>query len=183
VSKDLSIRGISQSIMSRLRKKHHLNVDVWKRGLLLAKCIICESLKDLISKLGRNNIDAKKYELKLKKHILHQESCRSLYHTWRLEFVQSKDEFLCVIHDKMDHPKIAFPKFQVTNKMIYGLGQLPITLIGMITHGHGDEKYALDFNELWPNDPNFTIGSLLCLFQTLEKALVSKSKILLEQPL
>jgi len=97
MSKDLSIRGIFQSTMSRLRKKHHLNVDMWKRGLLLAKCIICESLKDLISKLGRNNIDAKEYELKLKKHILHQESCISLYHTWRLEFVQSKDEFLCVI--------------------------------------------------------------------------------------
>jgi hypothetical protein len=96
--------------------------------------------------------------------------------------MQSKDEFLCVIHDKMDHAKIALPKFQVTNKMIYGLRQLPITLIGMITHGHGDERHVLDFNELWLSDPNFTVMSLLRLFQTLEKAPVSKSKILLEQP-
>jgi hypothetical protein len=52
--------------------------------------------------------------------------------------------------------------------MISGLGQLPITLTGMIVHGHGDEKYAQYFNELWPKDPNFTIGSLLWLLRTLE---------------
>jgi hypothetical protein len=39
--------------MKRLRKRHHLNVDVRKRGHVLAKCTMCESLKDLISKLGR----------------------------------------------------------------------------------------------------------------------------------
>jgi hypothetical protein len=48
--------------------------------------------------------------------------------------------------------------------MISGLKQLPITLIGMIAHGYGDERYAQYFNEWWPNDPNFTIGSLLHLF-------------------
>jgi hypothetical protein len=56
--------------------------------------------------------------------------------------------------------------------MIYELGQLPITLTSMIMHGHQDEKYAQYSNELWPNNPNFTIGSLLCHLQTLEGALV-----------
>jgi hypothetical protein len=44
--------------MSRLRKRHHFNVDVRKKGFVFAKCIVCESLKDLISKLGKNNSDA-----------------------------------------------------------------------------------------------------------------------------
>jgi hypothetical protein len=66
-----------------------------------------------------------------------------------------KDEFLCIIHDKMDCAKIALPRLQVCNKMISMLGQLPITFTGMISHGHGDEKYAQDFNELWLNNPNF----------------------------
>jgi len=35
--------------------------------------------------------------------------------------------------------------------------------IGMIAHGDGDERYVQYSNELWPNDPNFTIGSLLWL--------------------
>jgi hypothetical protein len=49
-------------------------------------------------------------------------------------------------------------------------------------HGHGDERYAQYSNELWPNDPNFTIGSLLCLCYTMEISLVSESKLLLEEP-
>jgi len=57
--------------------------------------------------------------------------------------VPSKDSFLYVIHNKMDYAKITFPRLQMTNKMICRFGQLPnVTLIGMIAHGHGDEKYA-----------------------------------------
>jgi hypothetical protein len=97
-----------QSTMSELKKKHHFNVDVKKRDSIFEKCTMCESLKDLISKLENNNNDAKEYELKLKKHLLHQESYKSLYHTWRFEFMQSKDEFLLFIHNKMDHTKITF---------------------------------------------------------------------------
>ncbi len=115
---------------------------------------MCGSFKDLISKLGKNNSDAKEYELKLEKHILHQESCRNMYHIWRFKFVRSKDAFLCVIHDKMDHVKIAFPWFQVANTMIFTIGQLPITLISVIAPGHNNKIYAQYFNDLWPIDPN-----------------------------
>jgi hypothetical protein len=128
--------------MNRLKKRHHLNVDVQKRGLVFAKCTICESLKDLISKVGRNNNEVIEYEGKLRNHILHQEFCRNLYHTWRIKYVWLKDEFLCIIHDKMDHAKIVFPRLQVCSKMIFGLGQLPIIFTSMIAHGHIDERYA-----------------------------------------
>jgi hypothetical protein len=33
ISKELNIGGISQSTMSRLTKRHHLNVDVLKAGV------------------------------------------------------------------------------------------------------------------------------------------------------
>jgi hypothetical protein len=68
----------------------------------------------------------------------------------------------------------------VCNIMIFGLEQLPITLMEMIVHGHGDERYAQYSNELWPNDPNFTIGSLLWLLWTLEVTPIFKSKLLFE---
>jgi hypothetical protein len=93
--------------------------------------------------------------------------------------VQSKEYFLCLIHDKMDHSKTTFPWFQVKNKMVSGLGQLLVTLTGMI-HGHGDEAFAQYSNELWPNDPNFTIGSLLHLFCNLEKKPIRESWVLFE---
>jgi Na+/phosphate symporter len=104
ISKELSIGGIFQSTMNKLKKKHRFNMDVWKKVSVFAKCIVCESLKDLISKLEKNNSDVKKYELKLKKHILHQESYISLYHIWRSEFVcdLKMNSQLYVIHDKMD---------------------------------------------------------------------------------
>jgi hypothetical protein len=72
----------------------------------------------------------------------------------------------------MDRSKNIFPKLQVKNKMVSNLSQLPITLIGMIVHGHKDKTYTQYSNEFWPNDPNFTIGSLLRLLHTLEKELV-----------
>jgi hypothetical protein len=65
-----------------------------------------------------------------------------MYHIWRFEFVWSKDEFLYIIHDKMDHVKIAFPRFQVAKEMIFVIGQLPITLTSMIAHGHNNKRYA-----------------------------------------
>ncbi len=74
------------------------------------------------------------------------------------------------------------PKVTSGNKMICGLGQLPITLMSMIAHGHGNERYAQYSIELWPNDPKFTIESLLRLFWTLEKTLIYEPKILFEHP-
>jgi len=110
IIKELNIRGISQYTMNRLRKRHHLNVNLRKQGFIFAKCIICESLKDLISKLEKNSNEVLEYEMKLKKHILHQESCKNLYYIWRIELVQSKDEYLWIIHDKMDHAKNVLPR-------------------------------------------------------------------------
>jgi hypothetical protein len=51
----------------------------------------------------------------------------------------------------------------------------------MIVHGHGDEAYIQYSNKLWPNDPNFTIGSLLHLLKTLEKEPVRESRQLFKE--
>jgi hypothetical protein len=61
--------------MNWLKKKKHLNMDVQKRRSIFAKCTICESLKDLISKVGKKNPCVKEHEIKLKKHIIHQKIC------------------------------------------------------------------------------------------------------------
>jgi hypothetical protein len=57
-----------------------------------------------------------------------------------------------------------------------GLGQLLVTLTRVIAHGQGDEAFVQYSNKLLPNNPNFTIGSFLCLFRRLEK----KSRVLVE---
>ena len=46
---------------------------------------------------------------------------------------------------------------------------LPISLTGMLTHGHGKNAYGHFALGFWPSDPNFTIGSLSKCFQNLER--------------
>jgi hypothetical protein len=70
----------------------------------------------LISKVGNNNASGKEHELKLKRHNKHQESCKRLYHNWKAETSQSKEEFF--VH----HSKTALPRLQVKNKMVVRLG-------------------------------------------------------------
>ena len=52
----------------------------------------------------------------------------------------------------------------------------------MVTHGHGDGAYAHYFNELWPNDSNFTVSSLARFLRTLERPPSRDSKVLFEYP-
>jgi hypothetical protein len=118
INKELNIDEVSQSKMNQLRKKFHINVDVGKKGSTFAKCTICKSLKDLMSKVGKNNANAKEHELKLKRHNKHEESCKCFYHSWKTKSIQSKKEFLCIIHNKMDHLKTTLPKLQVKNNML-----------------------------------------------------------------
>jgi hypothetical protein len=42
-----------------------------KRGFTFAKCTICESLKDLISKVGKSSASGKEAQMKLKRHNKH----------------------------------------------------------------------------------------------------------------
>ena len=44
-----------------------------------------------------------------------------------------------------------------------------MSVIGMLTHGHGHNAYVHFALRFWPSDPNFTIGSLSKCFQNLER--------------
>ena len=81
-----------------------------------------------------------------------------------------KDKYLCIIHDKMDQKKLAIPRLRVNSKDYANAYQLQVSLIGMITHGHGHGMYGnFSLNGLWPFDPNATIGSLALCLQNLER--------------
>ena len=57
----------------------------------------------------------------------------------------------------------------VTTKLTAALGQLPITIIGMVTHVYGDGAYAHYSTDLWLVDLNYTISSLARLLHRLEE--------------
>jgi hypothetical protein len=76
----------------------------------------------------------------------------------------------------MDHTKTAIPRMQRITKATSGLGQIPISLTRMLTHGYSDGAYAHYSTALWPTDSNFTISSLYRVLRALERALVKQSK-------
>ena len=111
------------------------------------------------------------------KHINYQNACRSLYHGWSSNSVDSPTEFLCIIRDKMDHTKSTIPRMQRSTKATCGLGQIPISVTGMLTHGHGDGAYAHYSTAFWPRDSNFTISSICRVLRALERPKTSHDHI------
>ena len=55
-------------------------------------------------------------------------------------------------HNKMDHAKIASPMFSHKSKELDSLVKLPMSVIGMIAHGHGDVCYAHYGLDIFPHD-------------------------------
>jgi hypothetical protein len=83
--------------------------------------------------------------------------------------VHSKEDFLCLIHDKMNHSKTALLRFQVKNKMVFGLVQLLVTLTGMIVHGHGDETFVQHLMSFGPMIIISRLGHFCTCFVALKK--------------
>ena len=115
-------------------------------------------------------------------YLNHQASCRRLYASWREESKRNPQEILCIIHDKMDTSKTALPRMRVTTKATQGLGQFPISVTGMVAHGHGDGAYAHYAPLCWPGDSNFTISLLARLLRRLEAAPVRETGDLFPYP-
>ena len=79
----------------------------------------------------------------------------------------------------MDTAKTALPRMRVTTKATQGLGQLPMNVTSMVSHGHGDGAYAHYSPHCWLGDSNATISSLARLFRRLEGPSVRESGALL----
>ena len=114
----------------------------------------------------------------LQKHLRYQSGCQKLYHSWCNERIISPTKFLCIIHDKMDTQKTTVLRMRVITKGTSGLEKLPMSVTGILAHGHGDGVYTLYGISLWLGDSNYTISSLCKVLQALEKPHVCESKLL-----
>ena len=94
--------------------------------------------------------------------------------------ISKPEKCLTIIHDKMDHAKIASPYFANKTKSTDSFMRLPIVVTGMIAHGHGDVKFVHFSLDLYPGDSNHTIGSVAKLLRDLEKPPASSSGVLFE---
>ena len=96
-------------------------------------------------------------------------TCQNVYYAWRTYSELYPTKYLCMIHDKMDQKNTCIPRVNPIPKSLNQAMPLPISLTGMLTHGHGQNAYGHFALGFWPSDPNFTIGSLSKCFQNLER--------------
>ena len=101
-------------------------------------------------------------------HLDEHTQGRILYHTWRYQSQTRPKEYLCIIHDKMDHCKTAIPRLPFCPKSLDGALKFPITYTRILTHGHGPKAIAQYSIPLWPSDPNTMIGSLDSILRMLK---------------
>jgi hypothetical protein len=69
-------------------------------------------------------------------HIQAQQSRQNLYYAARAQAKEDHENFLCIIHDKMDQNKTWLPRHDKMKSLSgSNINPLTILLIGMITHG------------------------------------------------
>jgi hypothetical protein len=169
--------AVSKFVVSHMKKRAFRNMDVKKARSTFSKCSECTELKEFQCVAARNSTEEKKWQRCFDEHMVHQLSYRKLYYSWRIESDRSPLEVLYIIHDGMDSRKTALPRLRVITKGSSGLGQLPMTLTGMLTHGHKDGAYT----DFWPRDSNFTVSFLAHCIRRLKRLAVRNSKALFEE--
>ena len=104
----------------------------------------------------------------LKIHLAGQQTHRKLYYANRMMSEKYPKKVLTIIHDKMNHSKIASPHFSHKSKAIDSFMKMPIAITGMIAHGHGDVCYAHYGLDIFSTDSNHTMRSIARLLRDLE---------------
>ena len=177
----LGLATVSQSTISRIRKDLFNNIAIKPVGSSFAKCSTCNQLQEFILKSPKRSPEYVEFVKQWEEHLTYQQSCRCMYGAWCEESKHNRSEILCIIHDKMDTAKTTLLQMRVTTKATQGLGQLPMNVIGMVSHGHGDGAYAHYYPHCWQGDSNATI-SLARLFCQLEGSSIWESGALFEYP-
>ena len=101
-------------------------------------------------------------------HIAGQRAHRELYYANRFLSEKEPEKCVTIIHDKMDHLKTSSPHFSHKSKHMDSFMKLPISITGMIAHGHGDICYAYYGLDIFPTNSNHSVGSIAKLLRDLE---------------
>nr|PNR63282.1 hypothetical protein PHYPA_001707 [Physcomitrium patens] len=176
VSMTLPATEVSSPNLSKIRASRFPEFDVKRPGDNFVRCGTCDKYKELRKGAIGGSEQAMKWTRKLEKHLgiarAHREYCYAKQY-----YLQTyPDECVTIMHDKMDHAKTASPVFSHKNKELDALVKLPVSVTGMIAHGHGDVRYAHYGLDIFPHDSNYTIGSMTKLLRDLEEPPKSSSR-------
>nr|PNR45284.1 hypothetical protein PHYPA_015055 [Physcomitrium patens] len=176
VNTAFGLREVSSSNLSKIRASRFPEFDVKRPGDNFVQCGTCDKYKELRKGAIGGSEQAMKWTKKLEKHLGIARAYREYYYTKRYYSQTYPDECVTIMHDKMDHAKTVSPVFSHKNKKLDALVKLPVSVTGMIAHGHGDVRYAHYGLDIFPHDSNYTIGSMTKLLRDLEEPPKSSSR-------
>jgi hypothetical protein len=139
--------------------------DAKKPGDNFAHCSTCDRLHSLRRTAIAGSEGAMIWERKLTRHINSVMAYWKLYSANRYRSRFFPGECVTIIHDKMDHAKTASLVFSHKTKQLDGLMKLPVTVTGLLAHGHGDARYAHYGLDIFAHDANYTVGSFAKLLR------------------
>jgi hypothetical protein len=149
---------------------------VKSRGDSFARCRTCDELKKLRDVKTPRSQEFLKVQTRFERHLFAQEAARNAYYGSQAISLYMPSKVLYIMHDKMDHSKTASPCIARKSKDTDGLMKLPVSVTGMLAHGHGDLKYAHYALDRHKADSNATIGSIAKLLRDIEKQPVLSSR-------
>ena len=160
VNKSFGLKDVSLSNVSKIRRRSFEEYDAKKPGDNFAHCSSCDKYHSL-RKLHQPGTQASLLlATKLQMHLNKAWAHRDLYAANRYRSKCFPHECVTIMHDKMDHAKTASLVFSHKTKHLDGFMKLPVSVTGMLAHGHGDVRYAHYGLDLYPHDANYTVGSI-----------------------
>jgi hypothetical protein len=164
----LELKQISKSGLNKIVNTSFPEYEKKRDGDNFTRCGECDRLKSLRMSSTRGSRAEELWDMKLNEHNALACSHQELYYANRNLSISKPKKVLTIIHDKMDHSKTTSPHFPQKNKSTEAFMKLPVSMTGMIAHGHGDIQYAHYALDLYPANSNHIVGSIAKVLRDLE---------------
>ena len=167
-SLQFGLKEVSRTSLSWIHRELFSEFSSKKWADNFARCGDCDDLKRMRSACTRGSGAYYVCQKRLDMHITGQRAHRKLYYANRFLLEKEPEKFVTIIHNKMDHSKTSSPHFSHKSKHMDSFMKLPISVMKMIAHGHGDIRYAHYGLDIFPTNSNHTVGSITKLLRDLE---------------
>ena len=179
VDEHLADCGLLLLLASNLSKISRLKYPEYfakKLGVNFACCSTCDDFQSQ-KKLTQPRMQASLlWSKKMQVHIDFAFAHRDLYYLNQYRSKSSPHKIVTIMHDKMDHSKTASLVLSHKVKHLDDLMKLLVAVIGILAHGHLDQRYAHYGLGLYFHDANYTVGSFAKVLRDLKVPPKSSSR-------
>ena len=159
---------ISPLGLTKVRKLRFFDYNAKRPRDNFARCSVCDQIQTHRKVQHPGSEAALLWQRRLNVHLDSAWAHQELYYANRYRSQLLPEECLTIMHDKMDHSKTASPVLSHKTKHLDGLMKFPISVTGILAHGHGDVRHVHYGLDIYPHDVNYTVGSFARLLRDLK---------------